>query len=338
LKAENLENIADLLTSFYSGSVKTLAKIITFVENERPERTEILQQLYRRTGHAYVVGITGPPGSGKSTLTGKITLELRKRNLSVGILAVDPSSPFSGGSLMGDRLRMKEISWDEEVFVRSMATRGALGGLARTTADIVKVLDAFGKDIILIETVGVGQVEVDIIKTADCTLLVCVPGLGDHIQALKAGIMEIGDIFVVNKGDHEGADHLCSDISMMLDMSSSKDIRPPILKTIATLGEGVPELTEEILAYRQLLQKDIETSLRRINKAKEEIIDLLIREISTVVQQKIFFDSSFEESIIQIIAREKDPYSYVKLITESFEKYCQDKFSSISNINPTNLK
>ena len=214
-----MTSIAELVSGALSGSVRALAKLITLVENEMPGAVEALQQLYPRTGHAYIVGITGPPGSGKSTLTDKITKELRKKGYTVGIVAVDPTSPFSGGALLGDRLRMQDITNDEGVFVRSMATRGTLGGLSKATADTVKILDAFGKDFILIETVGVGQDEVDIVKTADTTLLISVPGLGDEIQALKAGIMEIGDIFVVNKSDREGADRLVTELSLMLDLN-----------------------------------------------------------------------------------------------------------------------
>lgn len=314
----------DLVSEALSGSVRALAKLITMVENEMPGALEALQQLYPKTGHAYILGITGPPGSGKSTLTDKITKELRKKGYTVGIVAVDPTSPFSGGALLGDRLRMQDITNDEGVFVRSMATRGMLGGLSKATADTIKILDAFGKDFILIETVGVGQDEVDIVKTADTTLLISVPGLGDEIQALKAGIMEIGDVFVVNKADREGADRLVAELRLMLDLSPSlSPWRPPIIKTIATLGEGVAELTEKILEHRNFLERGEGLLGKRNERAREEIIDLIEQEISRYVHKMLKYDMSFDEVIEQVVARKKDPYSYVRRVTEPFAKYYQ---------------
>jgi LAO/AO transport system kinase len=193
-----MNEVTNLVEQLLAGSVRSLAKVITMVENEMPEAFEILRQLYPKTGDAYIIGITGPPGSGKSTLTEKITRELRSRNYTVGIIAVDPTSPFSGGAVLGDRVRMQNIVNDKDVFVRSMATRGSLGGLCHAATSTINLLDAFGKDFIIVETVGVGQSEVDIVKMADSTLLISVPGLGDGIQALKAGVMEIGDIFVAH--------------------------------------------------------------------------------------------------------------------------------------------
>jgi len=314
----------DLVSEALSGSVRALAKLITLVENEMPGSTEVLQQLYAQTGKAYIIGITGPPGSGKSTLTDKITREMRKKEYTVGIVAVDPSSPFSGGALLGDRLRMQDVASDEGVFVRSMATRGTLGGLSKATADTVKILDAFGKDFILIETVGVGQDEVDIVKTADTTLLISVPGLGDEIQALKAGIMEIGDIFLVNKADREGADRLVTELSLMLELNpSASSWRPPIIKTIATMGEGIAEVTEKILEHRKFLEKGKGLQQKRSERARGEIINLIEQEISKYIHKMLKYDLSFDQVIEQVVARKKDPYSYAQKVTEPFAKYYQ---------------
>jgi LAO/AO transport system kinase len=319
-----MPNTQELVNDAVSGSVRALAKLITMVENEMPEALQALRQLYPRTGKAYIIGITGPPGSGKSTLTDKITKELRKQNFTVGIIAVDPTSPFTGGALLGDRLRMQDITSDEGVFVRSMATRGTLGGLSKATADTVKVLDAFGKDFIIIETVGVGQDEVDIVRTADTTLLISVPGLGDDIQALKAGIMEIGDIFVVNKADREGADRVVTELSLMLDLSPAKSAwRPPVIKTVGTLGEGIRELAEKILAHRKFLEEGEGLVKKRNIRAREEIINLIEKEISKYIHKMLKYDVAFDEVIEQVVSRQKDPYSYAQTVTEPFARYYQ---------------
>ena len=214
-----------------------------YVENEYDEAVDIMKKLYPHTGNAYVIGITGPPGAGKSTLTDKIVKEYRRLGKTVGVIAIDPTSPFSGGAILGDRIRMNELTLDEGVFIRSMGTRGSLGGLSHKTADAVKIMDAAGKDVIIVETVGVGQSEVDIVKAADTTLVVVVPGLGDDIQAIKAGILEIADIFTINKADRDGADKLNVELEMMLDLYQDKlDWRPPIKRTVAHRNEGIAEL------------------------------------------------------------------------------------------------
>jgi len=313
----------DLVAEALSGSQRALARLITLVENEMPGSREALQRIYFRTGRAYAVGITGPPGSGKSTLTDKITTELRQKKYSVGIIAVDPTSPFTGGALLGDRLRMQDLASDEGVFVRSMATRGTLGGLSKATADTIKIMDACGKDFILIETVGVGQDEVDIIRIADSTLLISVPGLGDEIQALKAGIMEIGDILVVNKADREGADRLVTELSLTLELSPPGPWKPPIIKTVAITGEGIAELISKVLEHRKFLETGNGLAKKRKVRVREEIIRLIEQEISQTVHQMFRYDPAFDEVVTQVVAREKDPYSYVQSVTEPIVRFCQ---------------
>ena len=315
-------NLMDLVDEALRGSVRAVAKLISLVENEMPGALEALKKLYPKTGRAYTIGITGPSGSGKSTLTDRLTREFRKEKYKVGILAVDPSSPFTGGALLGDRLRMQEITSDEDVFIRSMATRGTLGGLSRSTEDAIKILDAFGKDFILIETVGVGQDEVDIVKTADTTVLVSVPGLGDDIQALKAGIMEIGDVFAVNKADREGADRLATELAVMLDMKrSSQAWPPPIVKTVATQGSGISELRDRIFEHRKFLMDGGGLRQKRLDRIRGEVTNLIEREISGWVHKMIKTDGSFEDCLEQIQNRQKDPYSYAQELTEPILQY-----------------
>ncbi|MBI4618653.1 MAG: methylmalonyl Co-A mutase-associated GTPase MeaB [Desulfobacterales bacterium] len=312
----------ELVDEVRKGSVRALAKLITLVENEMPGGIEAMEKIYPLTGNAYIIGITGPPGAGKSTLTDRITKELRRQNHTVGIIAIDPTSPFTGGALLGDRVRMQGVSSDEDVFIRSMATRGSLGGLSRATSDTVKILDAYGKDYIIIETVGVGQDEVDIVRTADVSILVVMPGGGDDIQAIKAGIMEIGDIFVVNKADRDGADRLVTEIKMMLGLSSvEREWTPPIIKTVATEDQGIGTLVEKINEHRDFLIKSGMLACRRKERIRCEIIKMIEHEIyryldGLIAENKDFFEQRLED----IVNKKEDPYLLTKKTVETIAK------------------
>jgi LAO/AO transport system kinase len=310
----------DLIGEMLAGSVRALSRVITLVENEDQRAYEIMGSLFPHTGKAYVIGITGSPGTGKSTLTDRIALALRRRNLTVGIVAVDPSSPFTGGALLGDRIRMQGAALDPGVFIRSMATRGHLGGLARTTADVIKVLDAFGKDYIIVETVGVGQDEVEIAKSADTTILVLAPGLGDAIQSMKAGVMEIADIYAINKADRNGADQLFSDVRIRVDQDvhiRKKAWEPPVLATVAVDDKGVAELVAAIDAHRGFLQESGRMTGARWAKMRHETLSLLKEEVSRVILERILGNGRFDALIDEILSRRKDPYTSIQEIIQS---------------------
>jgi LAO/AO transport system kinase len=297
-----------------AGDVRAIARAISLMEDEGADGAALIQQIFSRTGRAYLVGVTGPPGAGKSTLVDRLTSQLRGADRTVGILAVDPTSPFTGGALLGDRVRMQAHAGDAGVFIRSMATRGHLGGLARATSDAALVLDAAGKDIVLIETVGVGQDEVEVIRTADVSIVTLVPGAGDDVQALKAGIMEIADIFVVNKADREGADRTAASIEAMLSLHTygAGDWRPPILKTEATTGQGVSELLETIDRFRA--HTGGAQGTRRRARAEFRVRELLSRRFLRDVEQHVLGPGEFEALLNRIAARELDPYTAVEQI------------------------
>ena len=267
---------ADLIAGARAGQPRAIARLISRIENDAPDVPSIMRELSSTAGHAHVIGVTGSPGVGKSTSTSALVTAYREQGKRVGVLAVDPSSPFSGGALLGDRVRMQAHATDEGVFIRSMASRGHLGGLAATTPQVLRVLDAAGFDVTIIETVGVGQSEIEIAATADTSLVLLAPGLGDGIQAAKAGILEIGDIFVVNKADRDGADSTVREIRHMIDLGVRGGWQPPVLKTVASRHEGLTELVAEIDRHRAWLDESGEREARRLRRTQDEISALVL--------------------------------------------------------------
>ncbi len=292
-----------------SGDVRALARLMTYAENDDSEAIEVIKGLHDKTGRAYVIGITGPPGAGKSTLTDKLTKALRAQGKTVGIVAIDPTSPFTGGAILGDRIRMQDLFTDPGVFIRSMGTRGHLGGLSRATQAAVKLLDIFGKDYIFIETVGVGQSEVDIVKTADSVVMVMVPGLGDDIQAIKAGVMEIGDVFAINKADLDGADRTQIEIEMMLDLSEDKEWRPPISKVVAVNNLGIEELLQHIKDHRSYLEGSGELIGRRERNTRQELVSLAKDRVMELILKESSGESLIDTLVERIISRDMDVYT-----------------------------
>jgi LAO/AO transport system kinase len=302
----------DLLENIFKGDVRSLARAITRVENRSAEGTELLRRIYPHTGKSRIIGITGSPGSGKSSLVDRMAALYRRRNKTLAIVAVDPSSPFTGGAVLGDRIRMGALATDPGVFIRSMATRGHLGGLANATADVVSVLDAAARDPILVETVGVGQDEIDIVKLADVSVVVLVPGMGDDIQALKAGIMEIGDIFVINKCDRPGVENMERAVLSLLSLAHRTDgWVPPIIKTIATEDRGIEELAEAIQQSFQYAQTSSLRIERRRDAARQRLLNLLREQLVHKAVETVFPGDAIENLIDRIVRRETDPYTIV---------------------------
>ena len=307
-----------LLQDLLKGDTRALSRVITRVENRSADSLDILRQLFRHTGKSQIIGVTGSPGSGKSTLVDRLAAEFRKKNNTVGIIAVDPSSPFTGGAILGDRIRMQTLGVDPGVYIRSMATRGHLGGLAAATADVAAVLEAAGKDPVLIETVGVGQDEIDIVRLAEISIVVLVPGMGDDIQALKAGIMEIGDIFVINKCDRPGVEKIERAILGLLSLGHRADgWQPPIVKTTATKGEGVAELLEAIDRYYVFFRNSISRSRKKQEAERQRLINLLEERLVNTAVEQIFPDGELNDLVNAIAERRQDPYSVVEQIIRS---------------------
>src|SRR5579864_1274390 len=303
------------------GDPRALARAITTIENGSVESGALLRQLFPYSGKAHVIGITGPPGAGKSTLVDHVAREYRRQEHTVGVVAVDPTSPFSGGAILGDRIRMLAHHADAGIFIRSMATRGFLGGLARATTDVVTAMDASGKDMVLIETVGVGQDEVDVVRLADVTVLILVPGMGDDVQSIKAGIMEIADVFVINKSDREGADRVEREIRAMQSLAMRQDHwTPPIVRTVATEGKGIPELTAAIMNYENFLQQKNLLLKKKISNWRERLVEMLRDALLDRLLNESLSQKELSRLAAEVAEHHRDPYSLVDDLVGKFAK------------------
>jgi len=313
--------VSQLVDGALKDDRRAIARLISLIENDSPEWFSAIKLLYPHTGRAYVIGVTGPPGCGKSTLIYRLASEFRKKGKTVGVVAIDPTSPFSGGALLGDRIRMQNLSTDEGVYIRSMATRGTLGGLARATADAVRVLDASGKDVVLVETSGAGQSEVDVIKVAHTILVVMAPGLGDDIQASKAGMMEIGDIFIINKADRDNADKAVEEIQAMIELGAQEGRwRPPVIKTMAISGRGIDDVIKKIEEHEQYLNR---TTAREklVRRSETELAEALKYRLNDRLMAELRKDTNFAKLVGRVAAKKVDPYSAAdRLVSEYIRK------------------
>ena len=311
-------SVDDWAAKILDGDVRAVSRAITAIENHATESEALLRRLFPHTGQAYLTGVTGAPGTGKSTLVDRLAAHYRKQEERVGIVAVDPTSPYSGGAILGDRIRMQGHAGDSGIFIRSMATRGFLGGLARTTAEVVLLLDAAGKHQILIETVGVGQDEIDIVRLADCVLVVLVPGLGDDIQNMKAGLMEIGDVFVLNKCDREGAVRLEEQLHAMLSLVTPRDgWHPAVVRTVATENRGIDELATAIERFRKYFESSGQRSRRHVEHWKNRLVEMLESRLLEKVLGGKNGEAKLQELAATVAARKKDPFSAVSELLKS---------------------
>jgi len=309
-------HLSSLVEQLRAGDPRALARAISAVENRASESSELLKALFPHSGHARILGLTGPPGAGKSTLVDHLARHYRKHRRTVGIIAVDPTSPYTGGAILGDRIRMQDHFSDPGIYIRSMATRGSLGGLAQSTADVATVLDASGRDLIMIETVGVGQDEVDVVRLADITVVILVPGMGDDVQSIKAGIMEIADIFAINKSDHEGAERVEREIRALQSLAVRSDNwTPPIVKTVATDGTGIGELAEAIEIYEKYLKSEDLVLKHKIQNWQDRLIEMLRQALLEKARQQMG-DGNLTRYAAEIAEHKRDPYTLVEEITE----------------------
>jgi LAO/AO transport system kinase len=307
-------NNQTLIDQVRAGDARALARAISAVENRTHGSSELLKALFPYSGHARVLGLTGSPGAGKSTLVDQLAKHYRKQNKTIGIIAVDPSSPYTGGAILGDRIRMQDHFADAGMYIRSMATRGSLGGLARTTADVATVLDASGRDLVMIETVGVGQDEVDIVRLADITIVILVPGMGDDVQSIKAGIMEIADIFVINKSDREGAEHVEKELRALQSLAMRHDNwTPPIVKTVASEGKGIEGLAAAISSYETYLRKENIGLKRSVQNWRDRIVEMLRDALLEKVQAQVS-DADLSRYAAEVAEHKRDPYTLMEEI------------------------